>query len=89
LVLATSRGLSRFYVPAPEEAPFLHPSMGGDENGQVRAEMVFYEGPNGGAVFSTGSITWAASLGYNNCDNNVSRITRNVLERFLDETSFV
>ena len=88
LVLATSADLGRFYVPAPEEAPFLHPSMGGDENGQVRAEMVFYEGPNGGAVFSTGSITWAASLSHNDDDNNVSRITRNVLDRFLDETSF-
>ena len=84
LVLAVSQPMSRFYVPAPEEAPFLHPAMMGDENGQVRAEMVFYEGPNGGAVFSTGSITWAASLSHNGYANNVSRITRNVLERFLD-----
>ena len=88
LVLAVSEPLSRFYVPAPEEAPFLHPAMTGDENGQVRSEMVFYEGPNGGAVFSTGSITWAASLSHDDYDNNVSRITKNVLERFLDPEAF-
>ena len=88
LVVATSEVLSRYYVPAPEEALFLHPSMGGDENGQVRADMVFYEGPNGGAVFSTGSITWAASLAHNHYDNNVARITKNVLDRFLDPAPF-
>ena len=89
LVVASSQPLTRFYVPAPEEAFFLFSAMGGDENAQVRAEMIFYEGPNGDAVFSTGSITWAASLAHNHYDNNVSRITSNVLERFLDPAPFV
>ena len=48
--------------------------------------MMFFETPNGGAVFSTGSISWCASLFHDQHNNNVSRITRNVLERFLDET---
>ena len=48
--------------------------------------MVFFERPNGGAVLSVGSITWAASLSHNQYDNNVSLVTRNVLERFLDPT---
>ncbi len=47
-----------------------------DEGG---AEMVFYETNSGGAVFSAGSITWPASI---LIDEHVSRITRNVLERF-------
>jgi N,N-dimethylformamidase len=35
-------------------------------------------------VFSTGSITFCGSLLHNNCENNVSRLIRNVLDRFLD-----
>ncbi|WZB64428.1 N,N-dimethylformamidase beta subunit family domain-containing protein [Achromobacter xylosoxidans] len=42
----------------------------------------------GGAVFSTGSIAWAGSLSHNGYDNNVSRIMRNVLNRFLDPEPF-
>jgi N,N-dimethylformamidase len=47
--------------------------------------MVFFETPNGGAVFATGSIGWCAALSHNGYDNNVSRITENVLLRFLSE----
>ena len=88
LVVARSAGLSRCYLPAPEEVPCLHPAMSGDENSDVRADMVFFEGPEGGAVFSTGSIAWATSLCHRNSDNNVSRVTENVLRRFLDESPF-
>ena len=45
--------------------------------------MVYFEGPRGGAVFSVGSIAWCGCLSYNDCDNNVSRITENVLRRYL------
>ena len=44
--------------------------------------------PAGGAVFSTGSIAWCGSLSHNGYDNNVARITGNVLRRFLDPTPF-
>ncbi|MBV8717350.1 MAG: carboxypeptidase regulatory-like domain-containing protein [Chloroflexi bacterium] len=44
------------------------------------AEMIHFETPNGGDVFSVGSITWPASI---LVDNGVSRITRNVLDHFL------
>jgi N,N-dimethylformamidase len=50
--------------------------------------MVFFEGPRGGAVFATGSITWAASLSHAGYANNVSRITENVVARFTDPTPF-
>ena len=89
LVVARSAGLSRCYLPSPEVMPYLHPAMSGDENPGVRADMVFFEGPRGGAVFSTGSIAWATSLCHRGGDNNVSRITENVLHRFLDEAPFV
>ena len=54
----------------------------------VRADMVFFECPMGGAVFSTGSITWVSSLAHNNYNNNVAQITGNVLRRFLDIEPF-
>ncbi len=50
--------------------------------------MVFYEIPGGGAVFSASSIAWAGSLSQNDYENNVSRITDNVLRRFVDPTPF-
>lgn len=52
----------------------LNPDNGG-------AEMVYYETGADGAVFSVGSITWPASV---LVDEHVSRVTRNVLTRFLN-----
>ena len=49
---------------------------------RVRADMVFFETGAGGGVFSTGSIAWCGALSHNGYDNNVSRITGNVLRRF-------
>lgn len=48
-----------------------------DEGG---AEMVYFETPSGGAVFSVGSISYASAAVV---DDQVSRITANVLNRFL------
>jgi N,N-dimethylformamidase len=35
-----------------------------------------------GAVFSSGSIAWGSALPCNNCDNNVSRIMKHVIDAF-------
>ena len=83
LLLASSEGLSRLYRLVLEELPFTTPANTADETSMVRADMVFFNCPNGGAVFSVGSIAWPGSLPHNMYDNNVSRITGNVLERFL------
>jgi len=64
------------------------PGLGGTEAEVIRADMVFFETPSGGAVFSTGSIAWAGSLSHASYDNDVARITTNVLRRFLEETPF-
>jgi N,N-dimethylformamidase len=37
----------------------------------------------GGLVFAAGSVTWTGSLAHNDYENSVSRITENVLGRFL------
>ena len=54
----------------------------------IRADMTFFETPGGGAVFSTGSITYCGSLLTNGGDNDVSRLTENVFRRFLDPAPF-
>ena len=82
LVLATTAGFSDNYEPVIEEV-LVPDSRHGDPTGTpVRGDMVFFEGPKGGAVFSTGSIAWCGSLSHNSYENNVSRITGNVLRRF-------
>ena len=58
------------------------PNTGGSQNEAVRCDMVYFEGPNGGAVFSVGSISWCSCLSYRGGDNNVSRVTENVLRAF-------
>jgi N,N-dimethylformamidase len=62
-----------------------HPAEG-EPWGQ--ANIVFFETPQGGAVFATGSIAWMGSVVANNFDNDVSTITRNVIKRFLDPAPF-
>ena len=70
------------YMQVVEELHFNVPGMGGEENPKVRADMVYYPTPNGGAVFSTSSISYCGSLSHNNYDNNISRLTENVLRKF-------
>ncbi|MDH3680305.1 MAG: N,N-dimethylformamidase [Acidimicrobiia bacterium] len=54
----------------------------------VRADIVFYETPGGGAVFSVGSISWFGALARNDYDNDVAKMTTNVLYRFVSPTPF-
>ncbi len=84
LTLACSVEHSNVYALTPEELISAQPATDGIESPKVRADMVFFETPRGGAVFSTGSITWATALAHNGYDNNVARITGNVLKRFID-----
>jgi N,N-dimethylformamidase len=84
LVLARSVEHSNVYLLTPEELLAGFPGQDAIENPNVRAELVYFETAQGGAVFSTGSITWAASLCHDDYQNNVARITGNVLHRFLE-----
>lgn len=85
LILASSEGHTNVYLQVVEELFFNVPSMGGAENPRVRADMVYYPTPNGGAVFSVSSIAYCGSLSYNNYNNNISRITENVLNKFMKD----
>ena len=81
LVVASSGGHTRLYEAIDE----VFPGGVDPETGQeaVRADMVYFECPEGGAVFSVGSIAYAFSLTHNDYDNNTARIAENVLRRFL------
>ena len=68
-----------------EEVLISDSRQGGTVNPLVKGDLLFFEGPNGGGVFSVGSISWCGSLSHNDYDNNVSRITGNVLTRFSSE----
>ncbi len=88
LVVASSEGHSENTLIVPDEIGFHHCAMDGVQSPIIRADMTFFETPGGGAVFSVGSIAWGASLPHNGYDNNVSRISGNVLRRFLDAAPF-
>lgn len=62
---------------SPPNARLLARGLNPDDGG---AEMVVFDTPGGGAVLSVGSINYVASLPV---DEQVSRITANVLRRFL------
>ena len=62
---------------SPVQTQLLARGLNPDNGG---AEMVIFETPSGGAVFSAGSICYPASL---LVDEGVSRVTANVLRRFL------
>lgn len=85
LVVATSKGLSSSYQRAVEEVETTDDKQGAPDCPFVRADMVFFETPKGGAVFSTGSITWCAALSADDYESAVSRITNNVLVAFAAE----
>ena len=85
LLLATASDFSDDYQHAVEEVRSMNARQGGTVNPLVRSDIVYFEYPNGGAVFSVGSITWFGSLSFNGYDNNVSRITENVMKRFASD----
>ena len=52
------------------------------------ADMVFFETPAGGAVFSVGSMTYVGSLPVDQYRNTLCRLTENVLRRFMEPEPF-
>jgi N,N-dimethylformamidase len=52
------------------------------------SDVIFFETSSGGAVFSAGSMAWVGSLSSDGYNNDVARITENVLRRFLQPAPF-
>ena len=86
LCVATSAGRhTEAYLLVMEDFGFNQQGLDGTTHPRVRADIAFHETPNGGACFSFSSIAYCGSLPWNNCDNNISRLTKNVLDRFMQD----
>jgi N,N-dimethylformamidase len=82
-VLGTSTGLGNEYQLVIEDMILSLPDQGGAQRpDQVKADMVLFPIEGGGWVFSVGSITYGGALAWNGCDNDLSRLTANVLRAF-------
>jgi len=88
LIVAESTDFGVDFHWVDEEFQHSHSAVNGENCPHVRCDMVFYETPNGGAVFSTSSIAFAGSLAHNGYDNNVSCLLANVVARFVDPEPF-
>jgi N,N-dimethylformamidase len=87
IVVARSENHKPTMVYVIEEMDPVNPNLL-DYHSKTHAEVVFFETPQGGAVFSIGSMAWCGSLSHNNYDNSVSKITENAVKRFLDSMPF-
>jgi len=80
ILLASSENHSDDFILVPEEMLTHLTNVPGEaEDTLLRADIVYFEVPGGGSVFTTGSITFCGSLPYNRFDNNVSKLLQNVL----------
>jgi N,N-dimethylformamidase len=87
VILATSEGHEPEapWVLVPEERlTHLTTIPGAKDEELIKSDIVFFETPGNGAVFSVGSITFCGSLLTNGGDNDIARLTKNVLDRFAD-----
>ncbi len=85
MLLAASEGHTDNCMRVVEEIMFNYPGAGGTQDSGVRGDIAYFPTAGGGAVFAVSSIAWCGSLSHNKYDNNVSRITANVLERFVSD----
>ena len=86
VVLARSEDPPRSFVAVPEELLSHVATVTGESPDALkRADVVYFENERGGAVFSTGSITFCGSLwGGTAFDGPVSRLLENVVRRFAE-----
>lgn len=84
LLVATSAGLhTDAYLTVTELILTNAPGHTGTQNPRIRADMAFHETPNGGGVWAFSSISYCGSLSHNGYDNNISKLTSNVLDHFM------
>ena len=83
VILAVSENHSDSFIAVPEELlTHINTETGEHPEDLVRAEIVYCPKPNGGAIFSVGSICFCGSLNHNAGDNGVSKMLENVIRRF-------
>jgi N,N-dimethylformamidase len=84
VVLMTSQGMHPdSYLLVVEDTEVMIPEVTASTSSRVRSDVVYLPYDGGGAVFSVGSCSWCGSLSHNSYDNDIYRITGNVLSAFL------
>ena len=86
LTVATAKEFEADMILAKEEM-LVHVPV--ENQPSIRADLVFFETAAGGAVLSVSSIAWSGSLEHQDYENDVARISENVLNRFIDPEPFV
>ncbi|GAB3351487.1 LamG domain-containing protein [Modestobacter lapidis] len=82
MLVAASAGHTEAYAIVAEELFFNVPGTTGTHSSLVRGDIVYFPTPEGGGVWSVSSIAYCGSLSHNGYDNNISKLTKNVLDRF-------
>ena len=83
-IIASSKGHDDSFVLVPEDILTHHDTWPHKPIEElIRADIVYFDTPNGGGVFSVGSITFCGSLPHNKCENNISKMVDNVIRKFL------
>lgn len=84
VVIASSEKHGDDFILVPEEMLTHITTLPGPEASELlRADIVWFDVPGGGSVFSVGSITFCGSLPHNHFDNSVSTLLRNVVDHVL------
>lgn len=81
IILASSTGHTPAMMRTIEEMLSSVPPF---DDPKARSDVTLRALPSGGAVFSAGSMTWIAALDHAGYDNDVARVTGNVIRRFLN-----
>lgn len=85
VILATSENPPASFYLVPEEILTGALTLSGDDpETLVRADMIYFELPGGGAVFGTGSITFCGSLWREGFEGPVSALLWNVVRGFSE-----
>ena len=80
-VLATSENHGSDFILVPEEMlTHLTTLPGPNADELLHADILWFDVPGGGSVFSVGSITFCGSLPHNEFDNSVSKLLLNVVK---------
>jgi N,N-dimethylformamidase len=74
------------YQPVNEER-YDHTWPGARED-IIRSDLTFFETPNGGAVFSVGSMNFIGALPIDNYDSVAARLITNIVKRFASPAPF-
>lgn len=85
-IIATTKlagGHSDAYMLFNEETLYPMVNILGTTSDKIRSDVVFFRTASGGAVFSVGSINWVGAMAWRRFENNVARMTGNVLREFV------